>query len=87
MDPLSLSIGDAAPILVLHVDDVAAVCTRERIYPSPVVAAMPCDHPDRALVDVKCLVAGAILRGDLDGPYDDREAEQVARIVLAELAT
>lgn len=76
------ALDEHAPILVMHVDDLAAVCTRDRIYPSPAIAAMPADHPDRALIDVKCLVAGAILRGDVAGPYDDHDAEVVARSLL-----
>ena len=66
----------------MHRDDVAALCTLERVYLAPNVKAMPHAHPDRRFVEAKCLVAGAFLRGDVDGPYDDREADEGARILL-----
>ena len=74
-------------IVVSLAGDVAALCTQDRVYPATVIDRMPEGHPDRALVDVKCLIAGAILHGDLDGPYDDREADQLARLILEDEAT
>lgn len=74
-------------IVVLLADDVAALCTPDRVYPAQILDRMPLRHPDRALVDVKCLIAGAIIHGDLDGPYDDREADHLARLILEDEAT
>jgi len=74
-------------IVVLLAGDVAALCTQDRVYPATVIDRMPQGHPDRALVDVKCLIAGAVLHGDIDGPYDDREADQLARLILEDEAT
>lgn len=74
-------------IVVLLAGDVAALCTPDCVYPAHILHAMPLGHPDRELVDVKCLIAGAILHGDLDGPYDDVEADQLARLILEDEAT
>jgi hypothetical protein len=45
---------------------------------------MPTSHPDRALVEVKCLIASAILRGEAGGPYDDDIADTAARILISD---
>ena len=81
------SIERPTSIVVLLAGDVAALCTQDRVYPATITDRMPQGHPDRALVDVKCLIAGAILHGDLDGPYDDHEADQLARLILEDEAT
>jgi hypothetical protein len=60
-----------------------AVCTPERVFFSPGIEALPDAHPDRVFVAAKCLIAGAILRGEVQGPYDDREADEAARLLLA----
>lgn len=82
MDPQTLLTDHQASIVVLLAGDVAALCTPDRVYPAQIIDRMPIQHPDRALVDVKCLIAGAILHGDLDGPYDDHEADRLARHIL-----
>lgn len=69
-------------IVVLLANEIAALCTANRVYAATIIDRMPLGHPDRVLVDVKCLIAGAILHGDFDGPYDDREADQLARLIL-----
>jgi hypothetical protein len=74
-------------IVVLLAGDVAALCTQDRVYPATIIDRMPEGNPDRALVDVKCLIAGAILHGDLDGPYDDHEADQLARQIVEDETT
>lgn len=70
--------------IVLLADQVAAVCTIDRIEPAPWVLHLPARHPDRLLVEAKCLVARAYLTGDVDGAYDDRECEAAARLLLDE---
>jgi hypothetical protein len=68
-------------ITVMHADHVAALCTPDRVYLVPALEAMPRHHPDRIHVEAKCLVAGAVLRGDAPGPYDDAEAELTATLL------
>ncbi|CAB4892446.1 unannotated protein [freshwater metagenome] len=70
--------------VVMHVDDVAAICTIDRIEPAPWLLNLPVQHPDRVLVETKCLVARSYLLGDVDGPYDDHECEAAARILIDE---
>jgi hypothetical protein len=69
-------------IVVLLAGQVAALCTEDRVYPATITDRLPLGHPDRALVDVKCLYAGAIILGDLEGPYDDLEADRLGREIL-----
>lgn len=82
MTPHPSSTQRPPSIVVMLADDVAALCTPDRVYPAQIIDRMPIRHPDRALVDVKCLIAGAILHGDLDGPYDDHEADRIGRQIL-----
>lgn len=83
MDLQTLLTSRPTSIVVLLAGDVAALCTPDRVYPAQIIDRMPARHPDRALVDIKCLYAGAILHGDLEGPYDDDEADQLARQIRA----
>ena len=69
-------------ITVLHADQVVAVCAADRIFLAAIIAAMPFVHPDRAHVEAKCLIAGAILRGEADGPYDDHVVDEAAKILV-----
>jgi hypothetical protein len=69
---------DSTPIVVRHRGVAAAVCTPDRIYLLPKIDALAADDPDRVHVEVKCLIAGAILRGEVAGPYDDAEATEAA---------
>lgn len=74
-----------APRGVIHVmqaDDIAATCTVSGVWFAAAIDALPPEHPDARLVAAKCLIAGAILRGDTDGRYDDLEAEILARSML-----
>jgi hypothetical protein len=70
-------------ITVMHADHVAALCTHDRVYLERAIEQMPPRHPDRIHVAARCLVAGAILRGDAPGPYDDQEAEAAAILLAA----
>lgn len=72
-------------IVVAHGGTDVALCTSERISIAAAIEALPEDHPERVLVEVKCLVAGAILRGHVPGPYDDAEADAAARSLVASL--
>lgn len=83
MDLQTLLTDRPTSIVVLLAGGIAALCTPDRVYPAQIIDRLPQRHPDRALVDIKCLYAGAILRGDLDGPYDDHEADRLAREILA----
>jgi hypothetical protein len=74
----------AQTITVMQADHVAALCTPDRVYLCPALKAAPTAHPDRIHVEAKCLVAGAILRSEIDGPYDDAEADALAEILVAE---
>lgn len=71
-------------ISVLQAGRVAAVCTAERVRLTPAIAALPTEHPDARRVAVKCLIAGAILRGYVDGPYDEQVADTTADLILAD---
>lgn len=73
------------PLGVIHVlqaGDVAATCTVNCVWFAAAIDALPPEHPDVLLVAAKCLIAGAILRGDAEGPYDDFDAEILARSML-----
>lgn len=72
-------------IVVTHVGSVVALCTFDRVHFSRSIEALPDHHPDRVFVAAKCLVAGAIIRGEVEGPYDDVEAEEAARILVADM--
>lgn len=65
-------------ITVMHADHVAALCITGRVYLAPALETMPARHPDRIHVEAKCLGAGATVRGDVPGPYDEAEAEAAA---------
>lgn len=67
---------------VMQAGAVAATCTVNGAWFAVSVEALPPGHPDARLVAAKCLIAGAILCGDADGPYDDFEAEILARGML-----
>lgn len=69
-------------IRVMQADSVAAVCTHDRVWLDPAVAALPPRHPDALLVAMKCQIAGATLRGEANGPYIDLEADLIARLAL-----
>jgi hypothetical protein len=72
------------PTITVHQsDDPVAICTPERAYLAPVIEAMEPWHPDRELIEIKCLVAMSVLRGHVVGPYDDLVADRTARALLA----
>lgn len=78
---------DAAtdPLDVIFVElegEVVAVCSPDRVMLHQSVRDLPVDHPDAEMVDAKCQVALAILRGDLAGPYRDEDAELLAGVLL-----
>ena len=71
-------------IVVRHDGHAAALCTAELVFVAPAIDKLATDDPTRIAVQAKCLVAGAILRGDVAGPYDDREADDVARALIVD---
>lgn len=68
--------------IVMLCDDVAAICTIDRIEPAPWLHNLPARHPDRLLIEAKCLVARLYLTGDADSRYNDHECEHAARLLL-----
>ncbi|MEV4418990.1 hypothetical protein AB0L40_03325 [Patulibacter sp. NPDC049589] len=70
-------------IVVLVNGQVAASCTVDRVFLAAAVEGLPSSHPRRDFAEAKCLVAGAILRGDVEGAYDDEEADEAARLLVA----
>lgn len=82
MDTTLPPLDRPSSIVVLLAGQVAALCTADRVYPATITDRLPPGHPDRALIDVKCLYAGAIIHGDLEGPYDDHQADRLARDIL-----
>ncbi|MGX6447320.1 hypothetical protein ACVU7I_04540 [Patulibacter sp. S7RM1-6] len=75
----------ANPLDVIFVElhgDVVAVCSPDRVMLHSSVRELPADHPDAEMVDAKCQVALAVLRGDLAGPYRDEDAELLAGVLL-----
>lgn len=82
---LSLRMSGTASPGVIHVTqagEIAAACTVSGAWFAASIDALPRDHPDARLVAAKCLIAGAILRGDIEGPYGDLEVENLARGML-----
>lgn len=71
-------------IVVLQAGSVAAVCTVDRVFFAAAIDALPHRHPDARHAAAKCLIAGAVLRGDVPGPYDDHEADRLAVILAAD---
>ncbi len=69
-------------IHVMQAGTIAAICTLNGAWFAASIDALPLEHPDARLVAAKCLIAGSILYGDTEGPYDDREAEILARSML-----
>ncbi|WP_210493258.1 hypothetical protein [Patulibacter sp. SYSU D01012] len=79
----------ANPLDVIFVElegEVVAVCSPDRVMLHQSVRELPVDHPNAEMVDAKCQVALAILRGDLAGPYRDEDAELLAGVLLQQQA-
>lgn len=55
-------------------DRVAAVCGRERVWLAPWVLALDVEDELRRRVSWRCMVAGAIARGEAPGPYSNAAA-------------
>lgn len=68
-------------IEIRQAGDLVAVCTAARVYLGAVVEAMPNDHPDKARIMCKAMIAGLILSGRVPGPYIDDVAEWVADLM------
>ncbi|MDQ8044923.1 MAG: hypothetical protein REI11_09975 [Patulibacter sp.] len=62
-------------------DQVAAICDPVRAWIAPWVLARPHADELRRRVAWRCMVAGAIARGDVPGPYSDALADAAAAVL------
>lgn len=69
-------------IPIQHRGQTVAVCTATRAFFTADIESMPADHPDRARIMCKAMIAGLILNGRVPGPYVDDEAELAADLIL-----
>ena len=73
-------------IQIQYRGQTVAVCTATRAFFAADVELMPPDHPDRARIMCKAMIAGLILSGRVPGPYVDDEAELAADLMLRKKA-
>jgi hypothetical protein len=59
-----------------------AACTRQRVFLSGELEALPLDDPTRLFVLGMCLYAGEVLNGYRRGPYRDQDAYAYVRRLL-----
>ena len=67
-------------ILVRHDGQVAAFVSPNKANLTDYYDRLPNDDPVKRAVLVKCAYAMQVARGDLDGPYSDAEADEIARV-------
>lgn len=69
-------------IQIQHRGQTVALCTATRAFLTADIESLPADHPDRARIMCKALIAGLILNGCVPGPYVGEEAELAADLML-----